>query len=118
MTVRNLLRVTGLLEGGTAMALLLLPAIPLQLLFGQAPATEFGLLVGRLAGAALLSLAIACWWAAAASDVVRAMLLYNAVIIGLLLHARIGLGLSGIALWPVLIVHALLAGWCVVGLRH
>ena len=116
MTARDLLRVTGVLEGGTALGFLLFPAIPMQLLFGQVPGARLELLTGRLVGAALLSLAMTCLWGAA-SNIVRAMLLYNLVIIGPLLYSRIGLGLSGIALWPAIIVHVLLAGWCIAVLR-
>ena len=117
MAVRNQLRTTGVLEGGTAVAVLLFPAIPVRLIIGQLPFTEIGLLVARIAGAALLSLAMACWWVAA-SGAVRAMLLYTAVIIVQLLCSRVGLALSVIAFGPVLIIHVMLGGWCVVGLQH
>ena len=122
MAVRNLLRLTGLLEGGTGLALLLLPAIVLEFLFGQALISVPALLGGRIAGAAVVSLAMACWCAAiagagATGGVVRAMLLYNSLMLALLLYARMGLGLFGIALWPAVIVHILMAGWCVLRLK-
>jgi hypothetical protein len=117
MTVTDLLRVTAVLEGGTGLALLLWPAIPLELLFGHAYTRGLDPLVWRIAGTALLSVGMVCW-SAATVGVVRAMLLYNALVIALLLYARMGLGLSGIALWPVLICHLLLAGLCISGLQH
>ena len=122
MAVKNLLRLTGLLEGGTALALLLLPAIVFEFLFGQALSSVPALLGGRIAGAALVSLAVASWSAAkggagTTGGIVRAMLLYNSLMLALLLYARMGLGLLGIALWPAVIVHILMAGWCVLRLK-
>ena len=122
MAVRSLLRLTGLLEGGTALALLLLPAIVFELLFGQTLSSVPALLGGRLAGAALVSLAVASWCAAdggvsITGGLVRAMLLYNSLMLALLLYARMGLGLLGIALWPAVIVHILMGGWCVLGIK-
>jgi len=118
MTVKSLLRVRAVLEGGTALAFLLLPGLPSLLLFGQAPNTALGVVLGRFFGAVLLSLSLACWWAAndsgsrAATGVIKTMLLYDVVAIVLLVYARVDLRLSGIALWPGIIVHVLLGAWC------
>ena len=123
MTVKNLLRVTAVLEGGMALAFLLLPVLSSMLLFGQTPNTSLALILGRFVGAVLLSLSLACWWAAndagspAASGVVKTMLFYDVIAIVLLVHARVNLGLSGIVLWPGVIVHVALAAWCVAGLQ-
>jgi hypothetical protein len=51
------------------------------------------------------------------SGLIAAMLLYNIGVVAVLPHARLGLGLSGIALWPAVVLHILLAIWCVVCLR-
>jgi hypothetical protein len=124
MTLRPLLRVTGALEAVMAVAFVLWPSLPLTILFGQSPDTALALLAGRIGGAALLSLAMACWWAGddpesrAASGLVAAMLLYDAVAFVLLVYARMVAGLSGIGLWPAVVVHAALGVWCIVSLRH
>ena len=57
------LRVTAALEAATAVAFLLWPSLPLTILFGQSPDTALGALAGRIVSAALLALAMACWWA-------------------------------------------------------
>jgi hypothetical protein len=91
------------------------------LLFGSTPATALELIFLRLIGVALLSLGMACWWAAndpasrAAAGVVKAMLLYDAVAVVLLAYAGLT-GFSGIGLWPAVTVHAAMAVWCIVGL--
>jgi hypothetical protein len=76
-------------------------------------------MLGRVAGVALLTLAIACWLARddthsrAAQGLIAAMFLYNVAVAALLALAGGGLGLRGIALWPVVILHTVMAVWCV-----
>jgi hypothetical protein len=73
---------------------------------------------------ALLALGSACWRARhdgpgrAAMGVVSGMVVYNAGILAVLVHAGLGLGLSGSGLWPAALVHALMAAWCVATLRR
>jgi hypothetical protein len=116
--MRNLLVVTALLETITGLALMVSPALPVSLLIGAALDTPVGLVLARIAGAALLALGIACWMARddAARGVVAAMLVYNAAAVAVLVHAGLGLRLSGIGLWPAVLLHLALAGWCVVTL--
>jgi len=46
------------------------------------------------------------------------MVVYNAGLLAVLVHAGLGLGLSGGGLWPAALVHALQAAWCVATLRR
>jgi hypothetical protein len=119
-----LLRVTAAFEAATAAGLLILPALMLALLFGSMPDTASSLLLARLFGAPLLSLSVMCWAASKESggravlSHVAAMLLYNMIVAALLLYSAMILRLVGVALWPAVIAHALLAGWCVAGLAQ
>jgi hypothetical protein len=45
------------------------------------------------------------------------MLIYDAIAIVLLVYARIALVPSGIALWPAVVGHVLLAAWAIVQLQ-
>jgi hypothetical protein len=80
-------------------------------------------LIGRVAGAALLALAIACWRAAddaqsrAAVGLVVSLLVYDLIAAALLFYAWFGLEQSGVGLWVAIVAHVLLAFWCVAGLR-
>jgi hypothetical protein len=124
MTVGVLLRISAMLEGTVALVFLFDPSLPVWALFGQPLDAAPTQLAARIAGAALLSLAMACWWAGAdsasraASSLVAALLVYDLLAIFLLLHARMVLTLSGIGLWPAVVLHAALALWCMAALRQ
>jgi hypothetical protein len=44
------------------------------------------------------------------------MVFYNTIATVVLWHAAMGLKMSGILLWPAIIVHGLLAVWCIASL--
>jgi hypothetical protein len=121
--MKVLLIVTAVLETGTGLALLIAPALPVWLLFGAALDTPTATEVGRIAGAALLSLGIACWLARhdklsrAAIGLISAMLLYNTAVAAVLAHAGLVSGLVGIVLWPGFVLHVSMAVWCITCLR-
>ena len=104
------------------MGLLLSPSLVAQLLLGVSLDEPAALIVGRIAGAALLSLGVACWLArddrasGAVRGLVAAMLLYNCVAAAVLAGAGAGMGLAGVLMWPAVGLHAALAVWCVAGL--
>jgi hypothetical protein len=122
--VKNLLIATAGIEAATGLALLVLPSLVVSLLLGASLDAPSALVVARVAGAALLSLSVACWlarndeWSRAAAGVVTAMLLYNVAAVSVLVYAGTGLSLSGIGLWPAVLLHAALAAWCIACLRN
>ena len=124
MTLRLLLLVTAIAEGATGAALLLAPNVPVWILFGQSLDSALALLIGRVAGAALLALGIACWRAAddaqspAAVGLVVSLLIYDLIAAALLFYAWFGLEQSGVGLWVAIVAHLLLALWCIAGLRE
>jgi hypothetical protein len=122
--MKKLLIVTAVLEIGAGLVLLVLPAPAITFLFGSALRTPIELVLARMAGVALGVLGVACWLARAdgqsraARGLVGGMTLYNAGIATVLAYAGIGLALAGIGLWPAVLLHLALTGWCFVGLRH
>jgi hypothetical protein len=121
--MKRFLTLTAIIEAATGLALIAVPAIVVRLLLG-AEISGASVPLGRVAGAALLALGVACWLARddtqsrAARGLVVAMLMYNIVATAVLAFAGIGLGLHGVALWPAVVLHAAMAVWCIVCLRR
>jgi hypothetical protein len=112
---RSLLIVAALIEAPTGLALLAWPSALASLLLGTSLDTPGGQVIARVAGASLLALATACWRAregAQSRAVVTAMLVYNSAVAAILAHAGLVMSLAGVGLWPVVGLHAALAGWC------
>ncbi len=120
--MKRFLTLTAIIEAATGLALIAVPAIVVRLLLG-AEISGASMPLGRVAGAALLALGVACWLARddtqsrAARGLVVAMLMYNIVATAVLAFAGIGLGLHGVALWPAVVLHAAMALWCLACLR-
>lgn len=121
--MKPLLTVTAVGEAVTGFLLLVYPPIVVRLLLG-AEIAGVGVVMSRVAGAALLAIGVACW--VARSDprrptmpgLVTGVLVYDIAAAALLAHAGLFLDMAGIALWPAIVLHATLAFWCVVCLWH
>jgi hypothetical protein len=116
--------VTAFVEVGAGIALLFLPAVTFTLLLGTSPAGPEVFLVGRVAGAGLLSIGVASWLArhdrssAAERGLVTGILIYNTTVTVLLGYSGIVMKMAGILLWPAVLLHLGLAAWCCVCLRR
>jgi hypothetical protein len=92
----RLLKLTAILETATGLALIVVPSVVVWLLLGSPLDTSAAVMLGRVAGAALLALGVACWLARddtqsrAARGLVAAMLLYNVATVAVLGFAGIG----------------------------
>ena len=119
--MKTLLSVTAVLEAATGLALMAAPGSVVVVLLGAPLNSASGQLVAQVAGAAMLSLALACWLSRhgdGAPAFLKAMILYNAVVAVLLVYGNLILGLSGIGLWPAVFVHVGLGSWCVAASRR
>jgi hypothetical protein len=118
-----LLIVTAFVEAGAGLLLLSLPAVPLGLLLGAGEAPPEATFVARVAGAALLAIGVSCWLGRrdergpAQLGLIVGVLLYDVAAAVLLAYAGVFLRMSGVALWPAVVLHSALAVWCVVCLR-
>ena len=112
--------VTAVMEVGAGLALLMAPALVITFLF-RATEIQTGVAMGRLAGAALLSLGAASWWArhdggsAASRGLMGGLLIYNIAVVALVLSATFGS--LGPPLWTLVAVHGVMALWGVWSLR-
>jgi len=121
----KMLQITSaMIELGAGLALLSYPSVAVALLVGAPLEGPAGLTAARVCGAALLTLAVACWLARgdtqsrAANGLVAAMLFYDVAVAAILAFAAIGNGLYGVALWPAVALHTAMSVWCVACLRH
>lgn len=124
MRARLLFIVTAVAEGVAGLALLVSPALLAKILIGAPFDTLADSVVGRVAGAALITLGLTCWLACndeqsrAATGLIGAMLFYNLATVLVLAYAGLGSRLFGVGLWPAVGLHALMAMWCLVCLRE
>src|SRR5271157_1863865 len=117
--MKTLQTVTAAIELGAGLALLCFPSTTVVVLLGSPLDTPTALTVARVGGAGLFSLGVACWLARgdsqslAARGLVAAVLLYDVAAVAVLAFAGIGFGLHSVALWPAVVLHAVMAVWCV-----
>jgi len=90
-------------EAATGLALLIVPSLVGQLLFGV-ELTGIALTVARVTGIALIALGVACW----PGTPQIGMLTYSAAVALYLAYVGFAGGLSGILLWPAVVIHAVL----------
>ena len=109
----NLVLISAIIEAATGLLMIVLPSLFVRLLLG-ADLSPPGEIVGRMGGAGLTALAVACWPAADAAlrsrQALKALTGYN--LFAGLFFAFVGIagGLTGILLWPAAIIHLILGG--------
>ncbi len=117
--MKKLLIVTALIEVGTGVGLVCRPSATVTMLLASPLDTPAALTLGRVAGAALFALGVACWLAqydaqsCAARGLVSAMALYNLGAVVILGSAGVWLQPVGVALWPAVVLHAVMTVWCI-----
>jgi hypothetical protein len=101
--MKSALAFAAISEAVTGLALLIAPVLVGQLLLGaQLPGVA--ITVARVSGIALIALGIACW----PGPPLLGMLTYSALVTLYLAYLGFAGGLTGILLWPAVILHAIL----------
>ena len=101
--MRRVLVLAAVGEAATGVALLIVPSLVGQLLFG-AELTGVAVTVARVAGIALIGLGVACW----PGPPLVGMLTYGAVVTLYLAYVGVAGGSTGILLWPAVVLHVIL----------
>ena len=101
--MKKLLPVAAVGEALTGLALLVSPPIAVRLFFGAEP-TGVDIAVARVAGIALIALGVSCW----PGPPLIGMLTYSAVVTLYLAYVGFAGGLTGILLWPAVVLHVIL----------
>ena len=118
--MKTLLTLSAVIELGAGLAFVCCPSAATSLLVGIELEAPAALTMARIGGAALISLSIAAWLACAdvqspaAKGIVAAMLFYNIAAVTFIALAGLGYGLNGVLLWPGVLLHTIMAVWCLV----
>jgi len=118
--MKLLLTVTALLEGATGLGLVIRPSLLISILLGTSLTDSSAIIICRLTGGALITIAIACWLSRRELQslvMVKVMLGYNFFCIILLVYAVLVERIYGPGLWPVVLLHLALLIWCLSALR-
>jgi len=90
-------------EAATGLALLIVPSLVGQLLLGE-PLAGVAIPAARVAGIALIALGIACW----PGPPLVGMVTYSALVTVYLAYLGFAGGLTGVLLWPAVVLHVIL----------
>jgi hypothetical protein len=101
--MKGVLILTAVAEVATGVALLMVPSLVGRLLLGE-ELTGVAIPVARVTGIALIALGIACW----PGPPLIGMLTYSAAVTLYLAYVGFAGGLTGILLWPAVVLHAIL----------
>ena len=101
--MKKVLVLAAVSEAVTGLALLIVPSLVVQLLLGE-ELTGIAIPVARVAGIALIALGVACW----PGTPLIGMLTYSAAVTLYLGYIAFSGGLTGILLWPAVVLHVIL----------
>ena len=101
--MKNVLIFAAFGEVGAGLALLIAPSLAGHALFGE-QLTGVAIPVARLTGIALIALGIACW----PGPPLVGMLTYSALVMLYLAYLGFAGGLTGVLLWPAVVLHVIL----------
>jgi hypothetical protein len=101
--MKRVIILAALGEAVTGLALLIVPSLVGRLLLGE-ELTGVAVPVARVAGIALIALAVACW----PGPPLVGMLTYVAVVTLYLAYIGLVGGLTGVLLWPAVVLHVIL----------
>lgn len=119
MNVRLLLEVITYIYVLTGVALVVFPAFVTGAVLGVSLTEPAALVVSRVAGTALLSLGIISWMVASegrskpGKSLVTGLAIYNTLIMMVMVYTITLQDFTSAGLWIVILLHALLAGWCI-----
>jgi hypothetical protein len=103
--MKRALVLAAISEAATGLALLIVPALVGWLLLGE-ELTGVAIPVARVLGIALIALGVACW----PGTPLVGMLTYSAAVALYLAYLGFAGGLTGILLWPAVVLHVIMTG--------
>ena len=104
--MKTVLVLAAVAEAATGVALLIVPSLVGWLLLGE-ELTGVAIPVVRVTGIALVALGVACW----PGTPLFGMLTYSAAVTLYLAYVGFAGGLTGILLWPAVVLHLILTAF-------
>ena len=101
--MKKVLVLAAVSEAATGLALLIVPSLVVRLLLGE-ELTGVAIPVARVTGIALIALGVACWPGPPRAG----MLAYSAAVTLYLAYVGFAGGMTGILLWPAVVLHVIL----------
>ena len=101
--MKKVLVLAAVSEAATGLALVIVPSLVGRLLLGEELA-GVAIPVARVLGIALIALGVACW----PGTPLMGMLIYSTAVALYLAYVGFAGGLSGILLWPAVVLHVIL----------
>ena len=111
--MKKVLVFAAVAEAVTGLALLMVPSLVGRLLLGE-DLSGIAMSVARLAGIALIALGLACW----PGPPLVGMLIYSGMVTLFLSYLGAAVGMTGILLWPAVVLHAILTALLIRALRE
>jgi hypothetical protein len=118
--MKTFLTVTAILEGITGVLLILVPHWVVSLLLSNTLEGTSGMIAARIAGIAIIFIALFCWFSRNDKNnpnLMTSLLFYNFAIIAIFLDAIFVHKLSGFFLWLVVFAHTALGVWGLIVVR-
>jgi hypothetical protein len=118
--MKTFLTLTAFLEGTTGLILFIAPSFIFPILLSTQLEEKGGVIAARIAGIAIICLAINSWFSKndkKQSGIMISLLVYNFTVIAIFGYAGIAYGLSGLFLWLVVAGHSGLGLWGVILMR-
>lgn len=119
--MRLLLKVTAIIEGITGLALAIVPSSVINMLLGiSLTGDSTAVLMARLAGLALVAMALGCWLSRSDTQMyvmLKVITGYNILAMTGLMYIGLVERYSGVGLWSAVLVHLVLLIWCISCLR-
>jgi hypothetical protein len=112
------LKVTAIFEGLTGLFLIIAPHIFIQILFLSKLGEASAIFIVRIAGAALFSLALLCWYTKdSITLLLKILLFYNITAVIIAIYSIFNFSLKGIGVEVIICFHLLFALWNMLDLK-
>jgi hypothetical protein len=119
MNVKLLLQVMAFINVMAGIAFIVFPVFLSWLVLGVSLSEPAAVVVSRIAGVAVLSLGIVCWMVASegrskpGKSLVTGLAIYNTLVMMVMVYSITIQDFTSSGLWVVILLHAILAGWCI-----